>query len=216
MDFWVTRIRPIVFTFSAVLALAIYGYVVMTISPPALQHIQLVRAYAFTAVIYLYFALLASPLYAVLPNFPLRVIHIKARKAIGVSAFFFALLHGELAFYFLLGGFSGLTSLSLRYLIAISFSGTALFILSILALTSLRYFVVKLGPYWKRLHRFVYLAGVLVITHALLIGPDFADFSRAIPKISFLALLFLFTLEAVRFTRYLRRRHELKQETTAR
>ncbi|NPV57742.1 MAG: sulfoxide reductase heme-binding subunit YedZ [Anaerolineae bacterium] len=41
----------------------------------------------------------------------------------------------------------------------------ALLILSILAITSIRAIMKRMGKAWKRLHRLVYLAGVLVIFH---------------------------------------------------
>jgi DMSO/TMAO reductase YedYZ heme-binding membrane subunit len=195
-------IRRLVFVFSFAVAVAILLIVRTTIESPDLQLIRLTEMFAFTAVIYLYISLLASPLYAVFPKAPLRVLYVKARKAIGVSAFFFALIHGSLAFNGLLGGFAGLLYLPTKYLIAISLSAIALFILSVMALTSLRYFIVRLGPWWKPLHRFVYVAGVLIIVHTLLIGPHFQDFSKPTAQISFTLLFILLALEAIRFSRY--------------
>ena len=45
----------------------------------------------------------------------------------------------------------------------------AFLILLVLAITSLKSLKVKLGKKWKPLHRFVYLAGVLVVIHYLLV-----------------------------------------------
>ena len=42
---------------------------------------------------------------------------------------------------------------------------TALLILSLLAVTSFKSWMKRLGKNWKRLHRLVYLAGVLVVIH---------------------------------------------------
>lgn len=206
MGFWLSAIRKIVFAVSALVAAGVFAYVWVTFSTPTLREIRLGQIYAFIAVGYLYVALLASPLYAVFPTAPLRILYIKARKAIGVSAFFFGLAHGSIEFFFLLGGFAGLPFLGRSYLIAITLSATALFILSVLALTSLRYFVILLGPYWKRVHRFVYLAGVLIVIHALILGTHFADLTKPIPLISFAAVLFLLVLEVIRFDRYLARK----------
>jgi DMSO/TMAO reductase YedYZ heme-binding membrane subunit len=43
-----------------------------------------------------------------------------------------------------------------------------LFILTVLAITSNRWAMRRLGKHWKRLHRLVYLAGMAVVFHALL------------------------------------------------
>lgn len=201
--FLLTYIRPIVFAFSFLVAIAIFVAVVSRVPSYELRLTGLIETYAFAAVIYLYLALLASPLYAVFPKAPLRILYIKARKAIGVSAFFFALIHGSLAFRGLLGGFAGLAYLPTKYLIAISLSAIALFILAVMALTSMRFFSIKLGQWWKPLHRFVYLAGILILVHARLVGAHFQDLSKPIPLISAAALLLLLTLEAIRFYRYL-------------
>jgi len=45
----------------------------------------------------------------------------------------------------------------------------AFLLLLMLAITSIKKIKVKLGKKWKPLHRFVYLVGVLVVTHYLLV-----------------------------------------------
>lgn len=93
--------------------------------------------------------------------------------------------------------------LDTKYLTAIIFSGTALLILTAMAATSFDYMAKKLGRNWKRLHRFVYLAGFLILAHFLLIGSDFANLAKTVPSIAIAAILFLLSLEAIRFERYL-------------
>ncbi len=131
----------------------------------------------------------------------------KARRAIGVSAFFFALLHENLAFFGQLGGFSGLSFLSSKYLLAISFSSIALVILFLMAATSFDFVIVKLTfRKWKLLHRFVYLAGFFIMIHALMLGTHFSDLSGLIPEIFFVALVFLLFLETLRIDAFLANR----------
>lgn len=195
-------IRPFILTVSSALAVGIYLYVTSTIHATDLQRIRIVQLYAFSAVTCLYFALLISPLYSVFQNFPLRPLFVKARRAIGVSALLFGLLHATFAFFGLLGGFSGLFFLSARYLLTVSLGFVALIILSLMGLTSFDFMIVRMGRNWKRLHRFIYVAAVLVLFHALLLGTHFADLSKAIPKIFFSAAFFLFFLEAIRFDRF--------------
>jgi sulfoxide reductase heme-binding subunit YedZ len=90
---------------------------------------------------------------------------LKIRRTLGLYAFMFAAVH--------LGIFVGLDYVfdwallwqdvaSKRYV----FIGLgALLILLALAITSFRWWMQRLGTNWKRLHRLVYLAGLLVVLH---------------------------------------------------
>lgn len=197
------HIRKSIFVFSFILAIGIYYFVKQNFLVETQQFNKLSEFFALTAITYLYFAVLASPLYTVFPKFPFRPVYIRARRALGVSAFFFAFLHGFVSFFGLLGGFAGLALLNNTYLIAIGLSFTALLILSTMAVTSFDYMVKRLGSNWKKLHRFVYLAALLITIHALMLGNHFTDLSGIIPKISFAALSVLLFFEAIRFDRFL-------------
>lgn len=203
------NIRKIILSFSALLASGIYIYVLIALNSERLQTIRLIQLYAFISTIYLYFSLLASPLYAVFPNLPFRVIYIKARRALGVSAFFFAILHGAIAFFGSLGGFAGLGFLSNNYLVAISLGFTTLIILGLLTLTSTNAMVRKLGGRWKPLHRLVYVAGIFIVIHALMLGTHFNDLSKFIPQLFMAALGFLLLLELLRIDKYIAQRFRL-------
>ena len=206
MNFLIRRIRTIVLTSSFIIAIAVFLYIRSIFPEGTLQTIKLTQAYAFLAVIYLYISILASPLYIVFPTFPFRGLYIKARRAIGVSAFLFALLHAYNAFFGQLQGFAGLQFLSFSYLFPIFLGATSLLILFLMTLSSTNYAVVKLGKYWKRLHRFVYVVGLLTVIHALLLGTHFANLSTLIPEIFFIMLAILLLLEAIRIDRYLRQK----------
>lgn len=203
MAFWIRNVRKIILTLSISIAFFVYFYVQNT-ALPELQDIYLVQVYALLAVTFLYLALLASPLYIAFPRLPLKPVYIKARQALGVSAFILALAHARTAFFELLGGFENLILLNDRYLTGITLSFTALLILTALAITSLKYFHQKLGAYWKWLHRLVYIAGFLILAHALMLGSHFADISGTIPRIFGLALFILLLLEAARIYKYIR------------
>jgi methionine sulfoxide reductase heme-binding subunit len=91
---------------------------------------------------------------------------IKLRKPAGLWAFGFAALH----FLLLITdqqsfGIHWLT-FPLQPFIAVGLLG--LVILTALAVTSHRWAMKRLGKYWKRLHRLVYLAGGAVVYHAML------------------------------------------------
>lgn len=196
---WLRNIRFYVLSFSILLALGIYLWVSTTVPSGNLQIVKLTEIYAFTAFTYLYVTLLISPLYHSFPTLPYRGQLVKAQRALGVSVALFALCHAYLAFFKELGGFIGLGFLNQTYIIAIICSATALLILLLLAATSFDYMVRKLSNgRWKFLHRFVYLAGVLILIHALLLGTQFADLSKPIPQFTLVMVGFLFILEARR------------------
>lgn len=198
------NIRFYILLFSLSISAGIYFWVIYTIPEGTLQIIRLTQFYAFAAVIYLYIALLIGPLCYQVRWIPKRPLIVKSRRAIGVSAFYFALLHASFAFFGQLGGFSGLFYLANKYLIAVSLSATALLILSLMAATSFDYFTKY--SWWKKLHRFVYVAGVFVLVHALMLGTHFQNLSDLIPQISFVLLSFLLILEGRRVDAYLKER----------
>ncbi|MBI3485918.1 ferric reductase-like transmembrane domain-containing protein [Candidatus Daviesbacteria bacterium] len=198
-----TNIRFYILVFSSTLATFIFIWVKSTIQIETLQAVTLDRYYALIAVTYLYFALLATPL-TKLFNLPFEAKYLKARRAIGVSAFIFGALHSYFAFFGELGGFSGLGFLSSKYILAITFGAIALLILFLMAATSFDFIIAKLTfPKWKALHRFVYLAGVVTVIHGLLLGSDFTQFSNLIPQIFLAALIILLSLEMFRLDQYL-------------
>src|SRR3989344_1988032 len=202
MSFLLDNIRRFVLILAVLYALALF-YISGTSGASLAGWGELGRLYARTAVILIYVTLLATPLTQQFPNLPYRILYIKARRAIGVSAFFYGLMHGAISFFIVLGGWSGITQLPRLALFAIGASTTALLILALLAATSFDYMVRRLGTRWKILHRFVYLAGALIIFHAVVMG----DLS-----FMYLPLAILFILETMRFIRYVQRRRSLKAQ----
>jgi sulfoxide reductase heme-binding subunit YedZ len=97
---------------------------------------------------------------------------LRARRALGLYAFLFASLH-FLVFVWLDYHLDLQTLLPAmlrqRYVLVGIAAGL---ILSALALTSTKGWRKRLGKAWKRLHRLVYLAGVLVIVHYLWLAKD--------------------------------------------
>ncbi len=157
--FLLKYVRWLIFGSSVIVAIVAYLLVQSTFEGQSLRTIRTTEVFALLAVSYLYLALLKSPLYTVFPTLPGKILYHRARKALGLSAFLFALLHASFAFFGLLGGFEGLGFLSGKYILAISLSFSALVILTVLAITSYEPFIRRLGKKWKIIHRFVYLAG---------------------------------------------------------
>lgn len=148
---------------------------------------------------------MASPVTRFFTFLPFRGLYLKARRALGVSAFLFALLHSYFAFFQTLGGFEGLKLLPANYLFGISIGVINLVILFLMAATASDYAVSYLSyPKWKILHRLIYLVAILVVIHAMIMGSHFADLSSSIPKIFFIAGGILLVLEIIRLLKYLR------------
>jgi len=199
------NIRFYILTLTIVWVLAVYIAIHgMYAADPAQQTTKLTEVYALTAISLLYITLLISPLLQFFPRIPHKDQYIKARRALGVSTALVAVTHAYNAFFGELGGFRGLPFLNDTYLGAIVMSSIALLILLLMAATSFDYMVRKLGgKRWTWLHRFVYLAAILIIIHALRIGSQFAQPTSSVYRFSFIAFSFLVVLEALRVDRWL-------------
>lgn len=192
-----SNIRFYILLFSFLLSLIEYWYAA-GVAPNQFDRISLlVTIYAYTAVLYLYIALLCGPLTKIFQQLPFRPQYVKARRALGVSAFYFAILHAWNAFFNLLGGFQIVPLLDPEYQVALLLSTTALFILSLMAATSFDYMVKKLTfPVWKKLHQFVYIAAFFIVLHVMLIGSTFEGYFF-IRVLFFVGVVILVGLHAV-------------------
>lgn len=92
---------------------------------------------------------------------------VKLRRLLGLFAYFYAALH--VGVYLVLD--QGLAPAFILEDVAerpyVTAGAAAFLILSLLALTSTRGWIRRLGRRWQRLHRLVYLAGALVVLHFL-------------------------------------------------
>lgn len=198
-----SNIRFWVLLFSFLVASGIYLYVDANF-PENLQPRRLTQFYALAAISYLYITLLASPLTRAFPRLPYRGPYLKARRALGVSAFFFAVLHARNAFWGILGGFDGVLQLSGNTFWAVLAGTASLFILTLIAATAFDFMVEKLTfARWKALHRLVYLVSILVIFHAFTLGEHFQDLSGTIPVVFIALVAFLLILEIKRIVTFL-------------
>lgn len=200
------NIRFYVLVLSIVISVIIYSVLTMIYPTGYTQSVKLEEYYGFLSLAYLYLALLAGPFCYTFRSFPYGAQYLKARRALGVSAFYFAYLHTTITISSMLGGLTGLTFLDSQTLGAIVVGFIALFIMFILTITSFDYAVNRLTfPKWKLLHRFVYLAGILVLIHVMLIGIHYSTLSGIIPQITFIALAFLLLLESPRLDNLLKK-----------
>lgn len=189
------------------LSVNIAGFVQLLVPPGSLQTIRVEQIYGFTALLLLYIAILASPLTKVFPGLPGKDAYLHARRAIGVSAFYYAFLHVYITFFRQLGGFGGITYLNHTYSISLLGGVFALGVLFIMAGTSFDWVVDHMGyKHWKLLHRLVYLASLAVLLHIILIGPHYDKGLSFLGGLTYLAGAFLVGLEVARICLNFRRR----------
>jgi DMSO/TMAO reductase YedYZ heme-binding membrane subunit len=154
------------------------------------------QTFGFISLGYWYLALIISPLGHAIGKH--RTKHLEfARRAIGVSAFYYVLLHSVIALWGQLGGVGELKNLPTIFQWSLLGGAVAFFILGLMAATSLD-IAVRVMTYrkWKWLHRFVYLAGVLAMLHIWTIGTHLAYTADQITV--FVALVILIGLELYR------------------
>lgn len=114
-----------------------------------------------TAMVLLVASLACTPLNTVFGFRPA----LKVRRALGLYAFLYAAIHFAIFIGLDYGFDLRLVALELAEKRYILVGAAALLILLPLAVTSTKGWQRRLGKTWKKLHRWVYLAGVLVIFH---------------------------------------------------
>lgn len=196
--------RWLVIVIAFLISFAEYNWVISTTVTISIQTVKLTEIFALTAITFLYLALLAEPFCNTFKHFTFKKKYLEMRGGLVIATFYFGLLHASFAFFGELGGFPGLSFLNSKFLTAITFSFTALIILFLLVLSSsdiisLKFKFLK----WKILPKLLYVAGIFVLIHALMLGTDFANLSGNIPMILYLAISFLFLLEAPNIDKFL-------------
>ncbi|MDO8429359.1 MAG: ferric reductase-like transmembrane domain-containing protein [Candidatus Daviesbacteria bacterium] len=188
-----SNIRFYILIFSLILSLSLYLLVTN-----GFLSATLTQTYALAAVTYLYIALLIGPLARVFKNLPLKAHFLKARRAVGVSAFYFASLHYFFAFTQTIGGLNSFLALDNQSRLAVGLGQISFLILLLLAVTSFDYMVERLTfNRWKTLHRLIYLVAFLIVIHALLLGTHFQNIGGLIPKIFLGALIILIFIQII-------------------
>jgi len=116
---------------------------------------------------------------------PLRLLRV--RRALGLSALAFSLVHTRYAFEHVLGdSLEGVLFLTPERQVSTWVGFVALALMIPLALTSSRWAIRKMGAWWKRLHRFNLLATVLAALHTAYMG---VHYGLTPPRVTTLALL---------------------------
>jgi DMSO/TMAO reductase YedYZ heme-binding membrane subunit len=138
-----------------------------------------------------------GPLYVVAPSLSGKALWTRARRALGICSAVFAGLHAHYGFNGFVGGFEGLEFWSWDYNLSLLLGMIALVILAVLALTSFDRVVAAMGRGWKRLHRLVYLAGLLTLVHVVSVTIHVVNLKPWLIG-DFVALVLLLLLEVLR------------------
>lgn len=172
-------IRRGIFSVAIIWSLVLYYFVAQS-NPQTVPALSiLARNYGLTALCFLFFTLTPGLIQVYFPRFWLNGVLIRSRKALGISTFYFAVLHALIEFFNNLQGLNlNLNYLSPIHRISILLGFASFLILTLLFLTSFDYALKKLGSSrWKFLHRFIYITSILIVIHVLLIGSHFMHFS---------------------------------------
>lgn len=198
---------------SLLLSIFMAAWLRLEIPSDQVYYIRLQQVFGLLCVLYWYVALMISPVGYVIGKHRMKRIEF-ARRAIGVSAAYFAVLHGSIAVWGQLGGVSELLLLPDLFKWSLLAGGFALLILLVMAATSFDK-VVKLMTFkrWKLLHRLVYIGWVLVILHIWTIGTHLAY--SGVQWAAFAALAVLAGFELYKIVRKLNEKyfHLEKAET---
>ncbi len=190
---------------SALFSIMVVTYLRTEIISSTLYVIRVQQVFGFTALFFWYLALIASPLSSIFGKDGFMKQYLFARRAFGVSAAYFALLHMLFGVFGQLGGIGNLLLLPWRFQQAVIFGGITLIFLLIMAATSFDS-VIRFMTYtrWKWLHRTSYVAAILVFLHVWMIGTHIGY--SWVRWSLFLALVVLAGLESYRAARNLQKK----------
>lgn len=188
--------RFYILMFSALLSVAVFAWLRLTIESDQLLSIRTQQLYGFICLVFWYSALIISPVGYIVGKQRMKKVEF-ARRAIGVSAFYFAFLHASIALFGQLGGIDEIQYLPDLFKWSLLSGAIALFVLALMAATSFDKVITFMTfRKWKWLHRLVYTAGILVILHIWTIGTHLAYTEMQIA--GYLALVTLIALEMFR------------------
>ena len=147
---------------------------------------------------FLVISLIAPPIALMFPKTKVAKWLIRNRRFFGVAAFAYTLLHT--IFYILEYSLAQLVDEFLE--VAILTGWIAFFIFIPLAITSTDAAVKRMGPAWKKLQRWVYLAGIMAFVHWALLGlqGDHASMGGALFHFAPVMLLQIYRVWKQRFS----------------
>ncbi len=184
---------------SVLLSLILLASLRLQLSSDQLFVIRTQQVFGLVCIFYWYAALIISPIGHIIGKQRMKKIEF-ARRAIGVSAFYFAALHAGFALWGQLGGIGSINYLPQSFQWSLAGGTVALAVLAIMAATSFDKVVAFMTfRKWKWLHRLVYIGGVLAVIHIWSIGTHLAY--GGVQLAALLALMVLSGLELFRVTK---------------
>lgn len=165
------NLRFYVLAFTVLLSLCVAAWLRQHIQSDELFQIRTQQIFGFLSLVFWYVALITSPMSKLFGKQGFMGYLLFSRRAIGVSAAYFALLHAVVSFWGQLGGFAKFGILPDPFQWSLVFGLVGLLVLGVMAATSFDK-VVKYMTFrrWKLLHRVGYVAGVLVLLHIWMIS----------------------------------------------
>lgn len=190
---------------SFLLSVALFAYVRLQIPSDQLLFIRMQQLCGLLCIFYWYIALVISPIGYIIGKQRTKKMEF-ARRAIGVSAFYFAFLHATIAVWGQLGGLGQLQYLPALFKWSLLGGAIALAVLAIMAATSFDKVVAFMTfRRWKWLHRLGYAGGILAVLHIWTIGTHLSY--DGVQLAAFIALAVLSGLELVRVTKLLNKKY---------
>lgn len=187
------NLRFYILAISLLVSVGLFAWLRINIESDQLFFIRSQQLFGLLGIVFLYIALIISPLSYFLGKQRMSTL-LFARRAIGVSAFYFSLLHGIIAVWGQLGGLGQLQYLPSLFLWSLAGACLGFCILGIMAATSFDKVIAWMHfTRWKLLHRLIYIGGLLIVLHVWSIGTHLAY--SGVRTAGFIALLLLFGLE---------------------
>jgi DMSO/TMAO reductase YedYZ heme-binding membrane subunit len=158
---------------------------------------ELNHVFGTLALVLLYITFIIGPLtqYSIFSRY--RTLLKRSRRALGISTFFFSLVHAGFGFFgIMLGGSFDLNRVGFiptNYILPLIIGAIALGIFTILAFISTDTAVKKMGKNWYRVQRLIYIAGLASLVHVYWIGSSFQNITsgKSLVLIFFVSLLFI-------------------------
>jgi sulfoxide reductase heme-binding subunit YedZ len=169
LRYWLKGIRFYIAVGSLIVTVLTIWWAQTAYGGGQLATIRTQEIFAWLATLLLTMAISIGPTYKLFPHLVGRKLLFDARRLVGISAAWFAVLHAGTAYIVQFGTVNPL-HLPANFRTAFAIGAVALLILLAMALTSFDKAFRSMGIWWFRLHRLVYVAALLVLVHIFIIG----------------------------------------------
>lgn len=186
LRYWFGGIRIYIGLAAVLVTFAVWWWGHTLFGGSQLEIIRIQEVYGWLTVGLLALVLAIGPVTKLFPKIPGKAIIFDSRRALGLSAAWFALLHTLIVYFKQFQAANPLT-LPVTYQQAMLLGAIALAILLAMAATSVNAIFKAWGIWWFRLHRLVYVAVIAILVHAFMVGAHATE-NYALIALSALAL----------------------------